>query len=175
MSPSRRPVAAVIGAGAASVELAAAAHAIGEGLVHAGFRIATGGLRGVMAAASEGARRAAGDADGRVIAVLPGLDASAANPHADIIIPTGMNIARNFILVSMADVVVAVGGGSGTLSEIALAWQLGKPLIALDIGDGWSARLAGQSLDSRRPDHLHRATTPDEVVSLARQLTSSPT
>ena len=73
-----------------------------------------------------------------MIGVLPGLIAADANPFVDVVVPTGMNYARNTILVAMADVVVAVGGGSGTLSEIALAWQHGKPIVTLDLGEGWS-------------------------------------
>ena len=102
--------------------------------------------------------------------IITGLDPADANAYVDIAIPTGMSYARNTLLVSMADVVIAVGGGSGTLSEIALAWQLGKPLVALDLGEGWSARLAGERLDTRRTDQVHRAPDVQNAVSLARQL-----
>lgn len=166
----RLPIAAVVGGNAASEALLAAAEAIGRGLVDAGFRVATGGLGGVMAAASRGARQAAAWTDGRVIGVLPGLLASEANPYVDVVVPTGMNYARNTIVVAMADVVIAVGGGSGTLSEIALAWQHNKPIITLSLGEGWSARLAGERLDQRREDVLHPASTADEVVLLAQKL-----
>ncbi|MCB9537209.1 MAG: TIGR00725 family protein [Myxococcales bacterium] len=169
----RRPVAAVIGANSPPPALFAAAEAIGAGLVDAGLRVATGGLGGVMTAASRGARQAAGWTDGSVIGVLPGLIAADANPFVDIVVPTGMNYARNVVLVAMADVVVAVGGGSGTLSEIAMAWQHGKPIVALDLGDGWSARLAGERLDLRRDDHVHRAASPSEAVRLAAELAGS--
>lgn len=163
----RRPVAAVVGATSASELILAAAEDIGKGLVDAGFRVATGGLGGVMTAASRGARHASGWTEGSVIGILPGLVASEANPFVDVVVPTGMNYARNTILVAMADVVVAIGGGSGTLSEIALAWQHGKPIVTLDLGQGWSARLAGERLDHRRDDHLHRAESADEAVRLA--------
>ena len=105
-----------------------------------------------------------------IVGVLPGLDARAANPWVDLAIPTGLNHARNVVLVSMADVVVAVGGGSGTLSELALAWQHDKPIVCLDLGVGWSARLAGERLDSRRADRLHGATSAAEAVRLAAEL-----
>jgi uncharacterized protein (TIGR00725 family) len=173
MTPARRPVAAVVGANAASPALLAAAEEIGAGLVDAGLRVATGGLGGVMTAAARGARGAARWTDGSVIGVLPGLIADEANPFVDIVVPTGLNYARNTILVAMADVVVAVGGGAGTLSEIALAWQHGKPVVALDIGEGWSARLAGERLDHRRDDVLHRATRAGEAVQLAAALAGS--
>jgi uncharacterized protein (TIGR00725 family) len=170
MNAQRRPVAAVVGGNASSAELLAAAEAIGAGLVDAGLRVATGGLGGVMTAASRGARQAAQWSDGRVIGVLPGLVAAEANPFVDVVVPTGMNYARNTILVAMADVVVAIGGGSGTLSEIALAWQHGKPIVALDLGEGWSARLSGERLDLRRDDRVHRAASAAEAVDLAVRL-----
>jgi len=173
MTTQRRRVAAVVGANSASEAILAAAERIGAGLINAGFRVATGGLGGVMTAASRGARQASGWTDGSVIGVLPGLVASEANPFVDLVVPTGMNYARNTILVAMADVVVAVGGGSGTLSEIALAWQHGKPIVTLDLGEGWSARLAGERLDHRRDDLLHRAVDAEEAVRLAVLLVGS--
>lgn len=165
----RTPVVAIIGGQSASPALLSAAEAVGAGLVDAGLRIASGGLGGVMAAASRGGRQAAGWSEGRVLGILPGLDASKANPYVDVVVPTGMNYARNVILIAMADVVMAIGGGSGTLSEIALAWQHRKPIVALDMGEGWSSKLAGESLDHRRSDTILRASTPEEAVALALQ------
>ncbi|MCB9779946.1 MAG: TIGR00725 family protein [Alphaproteobacteria bacterium] len=170
---TRRPIAAVVGATSPSQELIPQAEALGTGLVDAGFRIATGGLGGVMEAASRGARGALRWTEGSIIGVLPGLVSTDANPYVDIVIPTGMNYARNTILVAMADVVVAVGGGSGTLSELALAWQHGKPIVALDLGEGWSSRLAGERLDQRRDDLLHPARSAGEAVQLAQRLVGS--
>lgn len=170
--PSRH-VAAVIGANSPSEALTAQAELLGRGLVDAGFRVATGGLGGVMTAASRGARASERWTEGTVVGVLPGLVAAEANPFVDIVVPTGMNYARNVVLVAMADVIVAVGGGSGTLSEIALAWQHGKPIIALDRGEGWSSRLAGERLDHRRDDLLHRATDAGAAVQLALELVGS--
>lgn len=170
---TRRPVVAVVGANGASDALLRAAEAVGEGLVDEGFRVATGGLGGVMTATSRGARRAAEWSEGTVVGVLPGLVASEANEYIDIVIPTGMNYARNVILIAMADVVVAIGGGAGTLSEIALAWQHGKPIVTLDLGEGWSARLAGERLDHRREDPLHRAMNAEDAVRLAVTLVGS--
>ena len=172
-APPRRPIAAIVGPNSAPDHILAVAEAIGREFVDIGFRIATGGLGGVMTAASRGARQASTWTDGRVVGVLPGLVASEANPFVDVVVPTGMNYARNTILVAMSDIVVAVGGGSGTLSEIALAWQHGKPIIALDLGEGWSTRLAGERLDHRREDAVHRARSPTEAVTLAMSLVGS--
>lgn len=168
---TRKPVVAIVGASSASQPLVTAAEAIGEGLVNAGFRVATGGLGGVMTAASRGARNAAQWVDGDVIGILPSGVAAEANPYVDIAIATGLGFARNVVLVQTADVVVAVGGGSGTLSEIAFAWQFGKPIVALDLGEGWSAKLAGETLDGRRQDAVVRATSPEAVLTAVRGFT----
>jgi len=166
----RRPQVAVIGGSCASEALLLEAESLGRLLVEGGYRVVTGGLGGVMEAVSRGARQAAGDDEGRVVGILPGLDPSAANPHVDVVLPTGMGYARNVLVVGAGDAVIAVGGSSGTLSEIAMAWQLHKPLVALDLGEGWSARLADQALDDKRSDRIHRAQGAQEAVSIVGRL-----
>lgn len=166
MITTRRRVAAVIGATSPSPRLLAAAEVVGAGLARAGLRVATGGLEGVMEAAARGARAAAAF-EGCTIGILPGLAAGEANEHIEIVIPTGLNFARNVVLTALADVVVAIGGGAGTLSEIAMAWQHKKPIVALDLAEGWSTELAGRALDGRRADSVRRATSADEAVRLA--------
>lgn len=168
---ARRPVLAVIGNGLALDEATEAACVeLGRRAVEAGFRIVTGGLGGVMAAASRGARQAATWRDGDVLGILPGYDASAANPYVDIVIPTGMQIGRNILVVAAADVVVIVDGGAGTLSEIAIAWQLGKPLLALSTSGGWARQLAGERVDERRADRIVAVASPEEAVRAAWDL-----
>jgi uncharacterized protein (TIGR00725 family) len=166
---TRRPVVAVVGGARGSRALLNSAEQLGRALNEAGYRLATGGLGGVMEAASRGARSSEAWREGDIVGVLPGLDPADANPWVDIAIPTGLNYARNVVLVSMADAVVAVGGGAGTLSEIALAWQHHKLVMALDIGEGWSARMAGEALDARRQDRIHGATTTEEVIEQLAQ------
>jgi uncharacterized protein (TIGR00725 family) len=80
----------------------------------------------------EAACRGAKDAGGTTIGILPGADRGAANPFVDFAIPTGLGEARNALVVRAADAVIAIGGGYGTLSEIALALRAGKPVIGLD-------------------------------------------
>src|SRR6266568_4282892 len=111
----------------ASAEDAARAEALGEALANGGATIVTGGLGGVMAAASRGAKTAGG----MTVGILPGEDRRAANQWVDIAIPTGLGEARNALVIRAADVVVAVGGEYGTLSEIALALRAGKHVIGL--------------------------------------------
>jgi uncharacterized protein (TIGR00725 family) len=159
-----RKVVAVIGSREAPVELLAVAERVGRGVVDAGARIVTGGLTGIMEAASRGARSSAFWMEGSVVGVLPGSDAEAANGYVDIRIPTGMGHARNSIVVGMADVVIALGGGAGTLNEMAMAWDLGKPIIALADEGGWSERLSGVAIDSRRRDLVVGAEGSDGVL-----------
>ena len=172
----RRPILSIVGTGKnLDSNLENTAYIVGELAINAGFRIVTGGLGGVMQAASEGARAARGYMEGDVIGILPGSESSQANPFVDVAIPTGMGIARNTLVVSCADVVVAIGGGAGTLSEMALAWQLGKPVIALRHTPGWSAFLADQSLDTQQTHTVHGATDAEEAIRLARQMYTAQT
>ncbi len=156
----------MIGDGEATSAAERLAAAVGRAIVERGCRLVTGGLGGGMAAASRGAHRARGYREGDVIGVLPGGDRAAANRWVDVAIPTGLGVARNVLVVQAADAVIAIGGRAGTLSELALAWQLGRPVVALDV-PGWSARVAGRAIDDRRPDVVLRARDADEAVALA--------
>lgn len=123
----RAPVIAVIGAGACSAELDKLAVAVGAEIAHRGATLICGGLGGVMAAAARGAR----EAGGFTIGILPGPSTEAANPFIDFAVATNMGQARNAIIVQSADALISVAGGYGTLSEIALALKIGKPVVAL--------------------------------------------
>lgn len=167
----RRFTLAVIGsAGTLEARVETLAVELGRLAVEARFRIVTGGLDGVMEAVSRGAHAAASWRDGDVVGILPGYDRGKANRHVDIVVPTGMQIGRNVIVVAMADVVVGVGGGAGTLGELAVAWQLGKQVITLATSGGWSERLAGERIDARRDALVHSAATPAEAIALALEL-----
>lgn len=167
----RTPVIAVIGsAGRISDELAQDAYALGRLCMEHGWYLVTGGLDGVMASASRGARESPSWHEGRIVGILPTYNRETANPWCDLIIPTGAQLARNIAVVAMADVVVALAGGAGTLSEFAMAWQLGKPIVALTAHGGWSARLAGQNLDARRDDAIERAEDPREAMARVERI-----
>ncbi|MGA1793823.1 MAG: TIGR00725 family protein [Thermoplasmatota archaeon] len=159
----KRPMVAVIGSGDTRPgdRSYTSAEEIGRSLVDNGFRVLTGGLRGIMEAASKGAHLSEGYIDGSVIGILPGQDPALANEYVDIAIPTGLGIARNTIITN-ADAIIAVGGGSGTLSEMAFAWQKGKLIIALDV-PGWSGELGGRKLDERN----RHPNVPDDRVYMA--------
>ena len=100
-------------------------------LADAGAVVVTGGLGGVMEAASMGARAAGGT----TVGLLPGSDRRDGNRWLSIAIPTGMGEARNALVVRAADGVIAIGGGWGTLSEIAFARKTGKPAVGLQSWD----------------------------------------
>jgi len=118
---------AVIGPGHADPGQEAEAEATGRALAAAGAVVVCGGLGGVMAAACRGAAAAGGT----TVGLLPGPDRAAANPWVSVAVPTGLGEARNALVVRAADAVVAVGGGYGTLSEIALALRLGRPVVGV--------------------------------------------
>ena len=165
---TRRKVMAIVGnGGSISAAVADTARALGRRAIDQGFRVVTGGLGGVMAAASEGARSSERYTEGSIVGVLPSYDRGSANPWVDVAIPTGMQVARNVIVVAMADVVVAVGGGAGTLSEVAIAWQLGRPVVALTDSGGWSDELAGRTLDHRHDEPIVAAASVDEAIAAA--------
>jgi uncharacterized protein (TIGR00725 family) len=119
-----------------------------------GAVVVCGGLGGAMEAACRGAK----DAGGTTLGILPGSDRSEANPYVDFALPTGLGEARNALVVRAADVVIAVGDGYGTLSEIALALRVGVPVVGLRT---WSLELAGRSVDA-----FPVAEDPDEAARL---------
>jgi uncharacterized protein (TIGR00725 family) len=100
---------------------------VGRLVAARGAVLVCGGLAGVMEAACRGAK----DGGGTTVGILPGAERSAANEFVDVAIPTGLGEARNALVVRAADALIAVGGGYGTLSEIAFALKAGKPVAGL--------------------------------------------
>ena len=134
-----------------------AALAIGKGLAREGFIVLTGGLGGVMTAASKGAK----EAEGTTIGILPGTrKTSPANSFVDIAIYTGMGEARNAVNVKSCDAAIAIGGEYGTLSEIGLALKGNCPIILLN---SWNIIPHGEA---KQPE-WHIASTPEEAVAMA--------
>jgi uncharacterized protein (TIGR00725 family) len=126
---ARRLQISVIGAGAADIadQMRSDAEAVGRGIAGADAVLVCGGRTGVMEAASRGAA----EAGGTVIGVLPTTDPAAANPHVTHAIATGIGHARNLAVVASGDAVIAIGGEWGTLSEIAFARRLERPVITI--------------------------------------------
>src|SRR3954447_20210210 len=131
---------------------------VGRGLAERGVVVVTGGGVGAMEAASRGAR----EAGGMVVAILPGNDREDANPWADVSVVSGVGHARNLSVAASADVVVAVGGGWGTLSEIGLAGVLGRPVVLVG---GWRLDHAGGL-----PGEVMYASSAGEAVERAAAL-----
>lgn len=127
---------------------------LGRRLVDDGHIIVCGGMFGIMEAVCRGARNSPLYVPGCTIGIIPSMEKDHANPYCDVVIPTGMGLARNLILVNTADVLVAAGGGAGTLSEISHAWQTGKTVLCCQQFDGWSRELAGRDLDDRMKELL---------------------
>jgi hypothetical protein len=161
---ARRRIIAVIGNGRATPGAEAVAQELGRMIVESGWRVLSGGLGGVMEAASRGAKLAKNYREGDTIGILPGGDPSKANDHVDIVVPSNLGYARNVLIVTMADAVVAVGGGAGTLTEMAMAWQLGRIVVGLDV-EGWSRKLGNSRIDEMRSDVVIAASTPAEAVN----------
>jgi uncharacterized protein (TIGR00725 family) len=146
---------AVVGSGSAPDHHLALAEEVGALVAGSGAVLVCGGLGGVMSAACRGAV----GAGGVTVGLLPGGDRSAANPFLTVAVPTGLGEARNALVVRAADVVIAVGGGWGTLSELALAKRQGVPVVLLD---SWSVATGGHEEPLGIP--AERATRAVEVA-----------
>ncbi len=147
---------AVVGPGDPDPARDAQGEAVGQLLADAGAVLICGGLGGVMAAACRGARAHGGV----TVGILPGEDRGDANPWVDVPLATGLGELRNGLVVRSADVVLAVGGGYGTLSEVALALKMGRPVVGLGT---WGLRRPG----GRRDTGVLEAEDPGQAVALA--------
>jgi uncharacterized protein (TIGR00725 family) len=117
----------VIGGGDCSDEVYKLAEQVGERIAKAGAVLVCGGLSGVMESASKGAKKAGGT----TIGILPGIDKSQANSYIDFPVVTGLGEGRNLLVIRNSDVVIALPGEHGTLSEIGFCLKLGKPIVGL--------------------------------------------
>ncbi len=151
-----------------------AAEDVGRLIAERGAVVVSGGLSGVMEAVSRGAKLAGG----LVVGILPGFDKRHANPHVDIALTTGMGSMRNALTVRVADAVIMIAGGIGTLNELTMAYQ-DKPTVVLEGTGGWSDRIRAIAYDGRHLDEsgsasLHYAATPAEAVDIALALAADP-
>jgi uncharacterized protein (TIGR00725 family) len=140
---------AVVGSGAADGELYEQAREVGRLVAERGGIVVCGGLSGVMEAAARGAT----EAGGLAVGILPDEDRQRANEYLAYSIATGMGQARNLAVVCSGDVIIAIGGEYGTLSEIGLARKIGRPVVSLESWD--------------LPGHLVVASSPEEAVEAA--------
>jgi len=137
---------------------------LGKRIATADRSIICGGLGGFMEAVCKGAKQSDKTFSGQTIGILPDEVTDNANPFIDTAVATGAGIARNLIIVNSADIIIAAGGGAGTLSEIAFAWQKKKTVLCVTLFDGWAKELAGKNLDSRENGLLIPVNSIDEIL-----------
>ena len=157
-----RPYIAVVGPSASTPSEHALGEAVGRLIAEAGGVLVCGGLGGTMEAAASGCTKAGGTA----IGILPTELRADANAYLTVAVATGMGEARNVIVVRTADVVIAIGGEFGTLSEIALALKTGKPVVGLGT---WELSKPGRAA----ADPIVRAATPEDAVAAALELAAT--
>lgn len=154
---ARRLVVGVMGGARATPEVTALAGELGAAIAAQGWILLNGGRdRGVMEASARGAA----EAGGLVVGILPGRDRTGASPHLTVAVVTGLGDVRNAVNVLSADVVVALPGGAGTLSEIALADKADRPVVLLGWDPGRPADLAADA----------RVATVAEAIEAVRRL-----
>ncbi len=151
---------AVVGGSKATPDALTQAEAVGRELAQRGHTVICGGLGGVMEAACRGAR----EAGGHTIGVLPGPDPQAANEHVEFPIVTNMGVARNTVIILSSAAVIAVDGSYGTLSEIAIALNSGRPVVGLDT---WRISHPDDDATSSDEEHIVRAEDAAQAVKMA--------
>lgn len=145
-----------------------AAEEVGRLVAEAGAVLVTGGRKGVMEAASKGAR----EAGGLTIGFLPGMERSGANPYVNIVFPTGLGRARNLLTARSCDALVMIGGSCGTLNELTIAYAEARPVVILEGSGGWADRIRGvlhdgRYLDERQTVEISFAHSAQEAVAIA--------
>jgi uncharacterized protein (TIGR00725 family) len=158
---------AVSGGGDAGEAACQLAEDVGRELARRGAVVVTGGLGGAMEAACRGAKAEGGT----TLGILPTDDRADANEWVDVAVPTGMGEGRNALVVRAADAVVAVAGGFGTLSEIALALRLGRPVVGLGT---WELVRGGRPVEGIVAAST-AAEAAERAVALARERRARPT
>ena len=162
MTIMRSPIVGVMGGADVQEEVVNLAYRLGKALAEEGWVVLNGGRdAGVMAAVSQGAA----EAGGTVVGILPDRDLSRASPHLTIPIRTGLGEGRNILNILSSDIVVALPGSTGTLSEVNLALKNGKPLVLLARDD--AERLVG---DGR---NVVSCGSVEEVVTHIKELLGS--
>ena len=151
---------AIIGARTCNSEVLQVSEQMGGLLAKSGYTLICGGLSGVMEAVCKGAKAN----NGTTIGILPGDDPADANPFVDIAIATGMGLSRNLIIIRSARAVIAISGGFGTLSELAFALQLEKPVIGLG-----SWEISDQIVTASDPEDVMRKLKELEKCSYGKQ------
>lgn len=138
------------------------AYETGKEIAKAGAVLVCGGLGGVMEAACRGAK----DAGGTTVGIIPQDNFSHANKYCDIVVCSTIGFARDFIVASSADGIVAVGGGVGTLTELSIGYMMKKPMAAVAGSGGIADSYGGKYLDERKRMQIKVAKSPAEAVKI---------
>ena len=140
-----------------------AAYRVGMAIAKEGGTVVCGGLGGVMEAASKGAR----DAGGHSVGIIPSRTPTRRTRYCEFVVATGLGKSRNFVVAYSGDAMVVVGGGAGTLTEVATAYQVGKPIVAVKGTGGVADAWAGKYVDDRRREMILRGSSPEDAVKKA--------
>lgn len=161
---TRRAHVSVIGFNNSCTEVArSAAYDVGRAIARRGGIVVCGGLGGVMEAACRGAH----DEGGLSVGIIPSANSGEANRYCDVVIPTGLGWSRDFLVANSGDAVVVVGGGAGTLTEVAAAYQMGKRIVAVRGTGGVADEWVGRHIDERKRGKVIGGATPDDAVAKA--------
>jgi uncharacterized protein (TIGR00725 family) len=139
------------------------AYQTGSEIAKAGAVLVCGGLGGVMEAACKGAK----ENGGMTVGIIPQDDFSFANPHCDVVICTGIGFARDFVVASSADAIIAIGGGVGTLIEMGVGYMIKKTIVAISGSGGVAEMYGGKYLDERNRIQIMVAKDAKAAVEFA--------
>ncbi|MBC8470061.1 MAG: TIGR00725 family protein [Planctomycetes bacterium] len=152
----------VIGDSDAPKETCDISYRIGKIIAELGYTLITGGRSGVMEYASQGAF----ENGGLTIGIIPSVELKDANKWCKVVIPTGIGHARNVLTILSADIVIAIGGAAGTLSEVCLAWIHNKQIITMSGYGGWSDKLGNSVLDHRRSEKIYECKNLEDLTKI---------
>lgn len=141
---------------------------LGRYLIDNEYFIVCGGKGGFMEAVCKGAHGSMKYSFGSTIGIIPEDDKKFSNRYVDTVIPTGSGVSRNVQIINSSDILIAVGGGSGTLSEIAFAWQKAKRVLCHSEFSGWAQRLAGIDIDDSHKNLLIPFSELDDIHELIK-------
>ena len=156
----------MIGESSAAPEQLQLAEAVGALVARLGLTLISGGSGGVMEAACRGAA----NAGATTIGIVPSTRLEDANPWCSVVIPTGLGHARNAVTALAGDLVIVIGGGAGTLSEIAFAWIHGRPILTLAGSGGWADAVADHPPDARSSSNITRCADLEALEAAIRRV-----
>jgi uncharacterized protein (TIGR00725 family) len=151
-----------------SIAMFKAAEVLGKALAQEGAIVINGGKGGVMQAVCKGAK----SAGGTTVAELSGAERGVGNDYVDVeIIGTDIGFRGPSLLVGMSDAIISLGGGAGTLQELAVAYRMQKPVILLTGYGGWTDRIASMDyMDERKLVKFTKVKSVDEAMEFVRKV-----